>query len=128
MTRTPRRTGRRIEPQWVIGLVVLALGVVTVIQGIAFTNRAEDLARCQQAYSNAFADAIDARQHASRNAQRAMDTLVAAIGTRLAHPERDTPTVQRAIENYLDQRRAYTTQQHRNPYPPPPRDLCPLQD
>lgn len=119
---------RRWRPttQWVLGIIVILLAIVTVVQGIVESAATRHVVDCQQEYSNAFADALDARTVSSGQAQDALDTLVTTVGHALSEPPtaQRAADVQKAITAYLASRAALKTEQQQHPYPPAPRDLC----
>lgn len=119
----PRR--RRPRAEWVLGIVVLLLAILTVAQGIVESTATRRVVQCQTTYSNAFSDALDARTQASTQAQDALDQLVTAIATVNGTPAVRAAAVQKAISDYLATRAHLKQQQAAHPYPPAPRDLCP---
>ncbi|WP_103353596.1 hypothetical protein [Amycolatopsis sp. CA-128772] len=126
---------RGSRPHWIgtasaqtlVALVVVLLGVVTVVQGIVQSDATAGLTRCQYEYSNAFADALEARSQASTDAQDALDELLTTVGQTLqsTDPNATRPPVQRAISEYLAKRQALKAQQAAHPYPAAPRARCP---
>lgn len=115
-----------------IALVVIALGVFTVVQGIAQSNATKRIAQCHAAYANAFADALEARSHGSQQAQDALDKLMTTMGQLSATPPADAADLARrreesrlAIAEYIKTRNELKDVQAAHPYPPPPRDACP---
>lgn len=125
-TDTPPPTGRRhpLSGHTIVGLIVVLLGVVTVVQGIVTNNATRQIAECQAAYSNGFADALDARSSATTATQDALDELVTTVSGYLADSPIPSDKVRVAIGRYLDQRAKAEAERERHPYPPPPRDLC----
>lgn len=123
-----RAARRRWRPtyEWTIGIVVLLLTILTVVQGIAQSTETRRLVVCLQDYSNAFADALDARTSASNAAQSALDKLMTAVGHTFTEPPstQRAAEVQRAITTYLTTRAALVREQQQHPYPPAPRDVC----
>lgn len=119
---TPRR--RVPTGQFVLGVVVVLLGIITVAQGITTSSTTRRITECQAAYSNGFADALDARASATADAQMALDELVKAISGYLASPPVPPDKVRAAIGDYLAKRAKAETERQQHPYPPPPRDLC----
>jgi hypothetical protein len=105
-------------------LIVLALGTVT--QGFITAHVTKGVQDCQLLYANRFADAIDARADATREAQDSLDELMATVGeltTSAASPAaREKFTT--ALSQYLVKRETSKQKQRENPYPPAPRDLC----
>ncbi|MFK0249293.1 hypothetical protein ACIQUM_31730 [Amycolatopsis azurea] len=118
----PRR--RLLTGQFVLGVVVVLLGVLTVAQGIATNNATRRITECQQAYSNGFADALDARASATTDAQNALDELMKTMSGYLADSPIPPDKVRAAIGDYLAKRAKAETERQQHPYPPPPRDLC----
>ncbi|MFE0021896.1 hypothetical protein [Amycolatopsis sp. NPDC059021] len=120
----PRSRLRAPGGHVILGLVVVLLGVLTVAQGIVTNNATRRIAECQAAYSNGFADALDARADATADAQTALDELMRAISGYLANPPVPPDKVRTAIGDYLAQRAKAESERQQHPYPPPPRDLC----
>lgn len=118
-----RRT--RWPSQTVIAIIVVLLGVLTVVQGIVQSQATERLTRCQASYSNAFADALDARSSASSEAQDALDQLATTVGNALQGSQDARTRARAAISDYLAKRQALKRQQAAHPYPAPPRAACP---
>lgn len=110
--------------QIVLGVVVVLLGVVTVVQGIVTDRATQRLTRCQAEYSNGFADALESRTAATAGTQAALDRLIGTIRRTLTSTPGDPTQATAAINNYLAQRAESDAERRRNPYPPPPRDLC----
>jgi len=111
--------------QRVLGGIVFVLSLLTAVQGIYQWAEVRRIADCQSAYSNGFADAIDARTAATGEAQNALDKLMTSVGKVMQSTDpgrRDD--VQTAIREYLDARAKAKATQQANPYPPAPRDLC----
>lgn len=112
--------------QFLLGVVVVVLGMLTVAQGFAYNHALRRIVACQSAYSTGFADALEARTNASNQAQQAMDTLIRSIGDNLSSPNRTDrdSQVQKAISDYLAKRAEADAQRQAHPFPPPPRDIC----
>ena len=99
MTEVPAKPSKRKRPsgRLVVGAVVVLLGLITVVQGVYQDARTREVAEqakrtqeCTTAYSNGFADAIEARAAASTSAQQALDDLMGTVGqiaTGAATPE-----------------------------------------
>jgi hypothetical protein len=123
----PPSRRRRPRAEWVLGVVVLLLAIVTVVQGLVQSAATRRVVQCQAEYGNAFADALDARTQASAGAQNALDQLVTTIGNTLNGPPSPAraAAVHQAIAEYLATRAKLKQQQQAHPYPPAPRDLCP---
>ncbi len=116
----------------VIAVLVVALGIFTVVQGLIQSAATRRIANCHSAYANQFADALDARSLASQQAQDALDQLMTTIGRLAATPSTsEADTVQRreesrkAIADYVSKRAEAKAAQARNPFPKPPREACP---
>jgi len=106
-----------------IGVVVIVLGVFTAVQSYVQADATNQLAVCQQAYTNGFADAIDARSAASQEAQDALDDLLSTVASITPTPQgRDQ--FRDALTEYLAKRAAAKQAQKEHPYPPAPRDVC----
>ncbi|WP_134664024.1 hypothetical protein [Amycolatopsis sp. CFH S0078] len=118
------RTRRAPSAQFVLGVVVALLGIITVAQGIVTNNATRRITECQAVYSNGFADALDARSDSSAEAQAALDDLMKSLGGYLANPPVPPEKVRSAIGDYLAKRSEAEAERAKHPYPPPPRDLC----
>ncbi len=109
----------------VVPAVLIALAVVTAVQGVVLDRVNDKQDECQLAYANGFADALEARTRTSADAQAALDDLMRVVGESLRTGDAQDPEpVQKAVENYLQQRETAKATQRANPYPPAPRDLC----
>ncbi|MDX3661337.1 hypothetical protein PV646_28865 [Streptomyces sp. ID05-26A] len=109
----------------VVPAVLIVLAIVTAVQGVVLNRVNEQQDQCQLAYANGFADALEARTRTSADAQSALDDLMRLVGQALrTGTARDPEPVQKAVDNYLQQREAAKATQRDNPYPPAPRDLC----
>jgi hypothetical protein len=114
---------RRITAIQVIGTLVVFLGVFTAVQGYVQGEATERLALCQAAYSNGFADALEARTSATADAQRALDDFLTAVSAATPTQEgRDV--VRKALSDYLTKRAEAKQAQQQNPFPAAPRDVC----
>jgi hypothetical protein len=111
--------------EFILGVIVVLLGVLTVAQGTVQSQETTRLQQCQARYSDGFADALDARSESSDDSQKALDALVTTIGAHLggAAPP-DQQAMQQAINDYVQKRRTATQLRAQHPYPPPPRDVC----
>jgi hypothetical protein len=119
---------RRWRPKFehFISVVVVSLGVLTAVQGYMFSQRTDQLSRCQLAYTTGFADAIDARTQASKEKDEAQDELWRIIRSGFQAPGPDVrERFEKQLNLYLDAREKVKESQQANPYPPAPRDLCP---
>lgn len=122
-SKEPRR---RPSYQAVMGVVVVVLGLGTAAQGIYQDSATRRIADCTRAYSNGFADAIDARSAASAASQNALDDLMTNVG-KLASTEASPEAreqFRKSLSEYLAKRAEAKKQQQENPYPPAPRDVC----
>lgn len=123
---TRRQRMRRWFTRSVVPAVLIVLALGTVTQGFITARVTKDVQDCQLLYANRFADAIDARANATREAQDSLDELMATVG------ELTTSTAQAAarekfraaLTDYLLKRATAKKQQQDHPYPPAPRDLC----
>ena len=106
-----------------IGLLVVALGIFTAVQSYVQGRATERLAMCQQAYSNGFADALDARSEATAAAQTALDDLLTTVASITPTPD-GREKFRAALTEYLEKRGAAKKAQQEHPYPPAPRDVC----
>lgn len=124
MTEVPRR--RRVTGLRILGAVVVLLSVASAVQGLVQSRRTDDLARCQLAYSTGFADALDARSKASQSAQDALDDWMTKVNDIIQAPTPEARTkILDAFHGYLAARQQAKDTQRINPYPSPPRDVCP---
>lgn len=114
---------RRPTSMAVLGVVVVVLGVFTAVQGYVQGAATARLAECQQAYSNGFADALDARSKATVEAQDALDEFLTTVAHITPAPEAQAK-FQAAFSEYLDKRAAAKKAQKEHPFPPAPRDVC----
>lgn len=131
---SPRRQRvRRVFGASVVPAVLIVLAVVSAVQGwtTSRTNAAQDaevtrVQTCQLAYANGFADAIDARANATREAQDALDELMTVVGelTSSGGSAAAGERFRAALSDYLTKRATAKQRQLDNPYPPAPRDLC----
>lgn len=106
-----------------LALVLLAFGST----GQAVWAQASDsrITECLRGYANGFADALLTRSDATAEAQAALDELMQVVGNVLATGNPGGgKTVKEAVDNYLAKREQTREAQERNPYPPPPRDIC----
>lgn len=114
---------RKITAMHVIGTVVVLLGIFTAVQGYVLNDATHRLGQCQVAYSNGFADALDARSQASQDAQNALDDFLVKVSSA-------TPTIEgrdlvrQALDDYLAKRAEAKKTQAAHPFPDPPRDAC----
>lgn len=121
---------RRITGNGLLGGVVFVLAVGTVVQGYVQNEQTQRIAECTKGYSNGFADAIEARSEASAAWQNALDGWMSTLDELMTKtPVGSDPAAARerfklATADYLTKRAEAKQQQERNPYPPPPRDLC----
>lgn len=129
--RVEARTGATIW-QLATAVIVIALGVVTVVQSLANSAATRRIATCNEAYANALADVIDARSEGTAQSQNALDQLMTTIGRlAAAPPASDAEAAQRreesrkAITDYVTKRAEVKALQEKNPYPQPPRESCP---
>lgn len=122
---------KSVGPRWrmnvvvVIGMAVAAIGVVTALIGFSVTRNQDQLAGCVVGYSNATADALEARSSAATEANQQVENVFRAFLAAFS----DTPAVgrervQHAFEEYLKAREATAKAQKDNPLPEAPRDAC----
>jgi len=125
---TTSRRRRRPSYEHVIGAVVVLLGIFTAANGIHQTSETRRFADCTRAYSDGFADALDARSAASAQAQEALDDLMATVGQLTSVGEAGTPQAQEqfrtALSDYLTKRTEAKKKQRENPFPEAPRKVC----
>lgn len=113
----------RFTTNAVLGTVIVVLGVFTAVQSYVQGEATARLADCQTAYSNGFADALDARSEATAEAQDALDELLTTVAGITPTPQ-GQDTFRDALKDYLDKRAKAKETQAENPYPPAPRDVC----
>lgn len=123
---------KRSAGQFIVAFVVIALGLVTVVQGVYQSSATRRIATCNENYANALADVIVARSQGSQQAQDALDDLMSVIGRLAATPPAtEADAVQRredsrrAVTEYVAKRAEVKALQAKNPYPQPPRESCP---
>jgi hypothetical protein len=121
--RTPRRRRWRITKNGVVVGVLVTLGLLTGVQAYVQGEATDRLAECQATYSNALADALDARFGASSEAQQALDELLSTVSAAAPTPE-GGQQVRQALADYQSKRADAKRAQKDNPYPPAPRDAC----
>ncbi len=107
--------------QHILGVIVLALAVATIAQGVAFNRATHNLVQCQAAYNASFAEALEARTRSANQAQRSLDELIRTLVS-----DKTSTRHQRvqAVRHYLDSRAKAEAEKRDNPYPPPPQRLC----
>lgn len=122
----------RVNGQLVVAVVVVALGVLTVVQGLMQSAATRRITECHSAYANAFADVIDARSQGSQHAQEALDKMMTTMAGLGATPPVDQADLERrreesrkALTEYVRERAELKALQKAHPYPAPPRDACP---
>lgn len=118
--------------QFTVAFVVIALGVVTAVQGVHQSAATRRIATCNENYANTLADVIVARSQGSQQAQDALDELMSVIGRLAATPPaNEAEAAQRreesrkAVTDYVTKRAEVKALQEKNPYPQPPRESCP---
>lgn len=123
--REPRGAARRVRFSSfnVLLVVVIVLGVFTAVQSYVQGEATQRLAACQTAYSNGFADALDARSQATSQAQDALDELLSKAASAVPSTE-GREQVRRALSDYLAKRAEAKRTQKEHPFPPAPRDVC----
>lgn len=120
-----RRRRPRLTATVVLGVVIAALGVFTAVQSYVQSEATERLTACQQAYTDGFADAIDARSQASADAQEALDEWMTKVNEVIKTPSPEAAKqIREAFQEYLDARAEAKETQQDHPYPPAPRDVC----
>jgi len=109
----------------VVAVVLVLLGLFTAVQGYVVSGQTKALAVCQQAYSNGFADAFDARAEANAQAQDALDDWMTVVGAVMTSPDSSARTrLVEATTEYLAKRVEARKTQAEHPFPPAPRDAC----
>lgn len=129
---TGRVPGRPHVTQLVIAVIVVALGIITVVQGMIQSSAVRRISDCHAAFANALADAIEARSVGSQQAQDALDELMRTVGGLAAAPpvdeaerQRRSEIARKAVSDYVAKRAEVKALQQKNPYPQPPRESCP---
>lgn len=121
---------RKITGNHVLGAVVFLLAFGTVVQGYIQNEQTKRVGECTRAYSNGFADAIDARSQASSEERealvqwmRTLDELItkAPLG---GDPAEGRRKFGQATSEYLKKQADLKQKQQENPFPAPPRDVC----
>jgi hypothetical protein len=119
---------RRRWPRRLLDTFIVLLFVGSAAQAYYQDSQTRRVADCTNAYSDLFADSLEARSSASASAQQALDVLMETVGQLTTGTEAGTPQVRAkfraALDEYLLQRTESKKQQAQNPFPPPPRDLC----
>jgi predicted exporter len=120
----PKR--RRFRPTLVhvLGLVVIALTILSALQSWSQARANRTLTQCLVTYANRTADAIDIRSKASAEAQQATVRMWRTVFQQ-APTEEGRATARRVFEEYLTKQEAALKTQQANPYPAAPRDVCP---
>lgn len=117
------RKRRRVNGNYVFGVVLVLLGIGTAIQGVTQSRATDRLTHCIAAYSNSLADVIENRSRASSEAQRASDVMWQTIAS-LPQTEEGRAEGRRVFQDYVKKREAAWRAQAENPYPAPPRAVC----
>ena len=142
--RQPRLIGGRFRIVNVaVGALLVLIGVFSAVSGLVLEKRTaavieqnasqdvldRELLRCQQAYANGFADALEARTAPAVEAQTALYSWMKIVRDVIAAPAVDQQgqaaaleRFQQATTEYLDKLEKLQKQQIQNPYPPPPRE------
>lgn len=119
------RKVRRFTLLHAIGLVVVALTIVSALQSWYQSRAAAQLTRCLTAYANANADAIDARSKANAEGQKASVDMWRTVFN-LPQTDAGRAEARRVFQSYLDKQDAALKTQQEHPFPPAPRDVCPV--
>lgn len=119
----PDERRHRPSAQFYLGLLVVCLGILTVAQGLLSDIQTRHLTDCQSSYSNAAADALDARSKASSAAQDAMDTLITDVASSMQSPPSPAvgQRIRASINDYVAARQAAKQELAAHPLPPAPR-------
>jgi hypothetical protein len=120
----PNRRITTIHVLLAMGLVVVALTIASAVQSWLVQQANDRLTQCLVSFADKTADAIDARSKASTEAQKAQIQMWRTI---FGQPQNDEGRAEarRVFEGYLNKATASIEAQKTNPYPPPPRDVCP---
>ncbi len=108
-----------------ISAAVAATGIITAIVGFNVTRNQDRLVGCVVGYSNATADAFEARRVAANDANQQVENVFRAFLAAF----NDTPAAGRdrvrlAFEQYIKAREESKKVQKDNPLPDAPRDAC----
>jgi hypothetical protein len=118
------RKVRRFTLLHAIGLIVVALTIMSALQSWYQSRAAAQLTRCLTAYANANADAIDARSKANAEGQKASVDMWRTVFS-LPQTDAGRAEARRVFQNYLDKQDAALKAQQEHPFPAAPRDVCP---
>lgn len=131
VTPPPSHKRHRLTLLHVIGMVLIVLTCASSVQAWQaqrdnerLTQDNARLAQCLASYSNAIADAIEVRSKASSEAQQAQDEMWRTLLQLSPGPESQAKA-RKVFQDYLDKRAQVAKAQQTNPYPPPPREVCP---
>lgn len=123
-----KRPRIRLRFEHYVAIFLVALGLFTAVQSLHQAQQNRRNVDCIRAYTDFFAEALDARSASNASAQEANDELWATIGKLMTGGQAGAPQArekfQAALADFLRKREEAKEQQQRNPYPPPPRDLC----
>jgi hypothetical protein len=118
----------RLRFEHYVAIFLVVLGIFTAVQSLQQARQNRASVQCIRDYADFFADALDARSETSAAATNALDELMATVGRLTTGGQAGTPAVrdqfQDALADYFSKRTQAKEQQQRNPYPPPPRNLC----
>ena len=120
----PRRKRWTFEKTAATALIVM--GLFTAAQSLYQDSATRRVAECTRAYSNGFADALDARSEANAAAQQALDELMTQVGQLSTGipTEENRGQFRTALQDYLAKRAEAKKKQQENKFPPAPRDVC----
>jgi len=116
----------------IISVLLALVGVGTAVLGVVVTHQTSEaearddrLTACVTGYSNALADAFNARAAANSEASEAVDAVMAAIDMAFTDaPPVGRDRVQKAIKDYREARDKAKRTQAQHPLPDAPRDAC----
>lgn len=109
-----------------LGIAIIILGVLSGFQLYEQDSDAKRLASCQNAYSDGFAKALDARSVATEQYQRSLTEVMKNLSLALASTKdpQALAQLQASVNDFLDKTQEAAEARAENPYPDPPRDLC----
>lgn len=119
--RTRPRPRPRVHIEHVIGAVVVALAVITMLTAIHTTRELQNATRCQQHFNDVYRAALVERSESTANVRRAQTDMATALSAPGA--ELDNAPVRDALARYLDAIRR--DEQSRSANPVPDNNACP---
>lgn len=118
---THTRPRPRVHIEHVVGGVVVALAVITMLTAIHTTRELQAATECQRHFNDVYRAALVERSESTANVRRAQSDMAAALSAPGA--ELDNPPVRDALARYLDAIRR--DEQSRSANPVPDNNTCP---